>query len=64
MKPQTIGLAVPLAAADQPTAGEVFDVITGASYRGYQFRQVLRENPEAMRAATMLAAALKAAGLS
>lgn len=63
MKPTTIATAVPFRAAPH-TAQEVFDAITAASYRGMAFREVLRNDPEAMRAAIILADAMEAAGVA
>jgi hypothetical protein len=36
-------------------AGQLFNLITGASYYGMQFRQILATDPEAMKAAEKLA---------
>lgn len=42
---------------------KLFDQLTGASYYGYAFREVLRNNVEAREAAAKLVAALEAAGV-
>ncbi len=44
-------------------AREAFDGITGASFYGFHFREVLRENPKALEAAETLVEALKEANI-
>lgn len=44
-------------------AESLFNQVTGASYYGFHFREVLMENPEARAAARKLAECLKAAGV-
>ena len=43
--------------------GELFDTIAGCSYYGMEFKLILKQNAEAMRAARTLVAALKQSDL-
>jgi hypothetical protein len=57
------GVAALVAADATQRATTLFDQLTGASYYGYAFREVLRTNHEAREAAGRLVACLKAAGV-